>query len=808
MLRNYLTTALRNLLRDRTSAIINIAGLTLGITGSLVLFLTILYYSSFDTFHTKRDRIYRVVNHSDGDDGKDYQPGVPAVLPDAFRLDFPEAEAVVFASYRSGSLVTIPQLIGEPKKYEEERGIVFTEPSFFSIFDRDVLLGDAAKGLDEANEAVIGRSLAIKYFGKEDAIGEVLTFENAEYRIAAVVQDAPSNTDFPFDLMLSYITVKKEVEARGWNSIWSDEQCYVLLREGESAEKLEARLPAFYTKHLGKNNPEHSAFTLQSLKDLHFDDRYGTFSYSTISRGMLTAFGVIALFLIVTACINFINLSTAEAMKRSKEVGVRKSLGSSRGQLITQFLGETTMVTLLAVVLSVALVQVVFLFLNPFLKIDLSLDFNSNIIVWLCIAGVTIIVSVLSGLYPAFVVSGFKPAQALKSQLTSKNSSGYALRRGLVVLQFSISQLFIIGTIVITKQMDYFQSKDLGFSKEAILEIPIPESETPLALLTGEANVATVSKMRTLRDEALRLPGVQKASLNQAAPSSGHVSSTDFRVEGDEKAYGTQVKQADGNYIDLFDLKLVAGQNFQDLDTASGYIVNEKLARTTGHTDVNKIIGKTIKLWGKTLPVIGVVKDFHTMSLHEPIGTTVIFSRIRGYKTLALKVDMKQSQNVIAEMRSRWEAAYPTHIFSYDFLDEDIKEFYEHEQKMSVLLSIFTSIAIFIGCLGLFGLATFIANQKTKEIGVRKVLGASVESIVLMFSKEYARLILVGFVVATPFAWFILNQFLSEFAYRIELGPVAFLAGLGVTLVIAVLTVGYKSLKAAVANPVKSLKYE
>jgi len=731
---------------------------------------------------------------------------VPAVLPDAFRTDFPDAEAVAFTSYRSGGLVSIPQRTGEAKKFEEDRGIVYTDPTLFSIFDRKVLLGDVAKGIDEPGEAVIARKLAIKYFGKEDAIGEMLKFENNEFKIAAVVDDSPSNTDFPFDLILSYVTIKKEREERGWGSIWSDEQCYMLLPEGESKEKFEARLPAFAAKHLGDNR-DHTAYWLQPLKEIHFDDRFLTYSYSTVTRSMLIAFSVIALFLIVTACINFINLSTAEAMKRSKEVGVRKSLGSSRGQLVFQFLGETTLVTLLAVTLSIGLVQIALLYLNPFLDLHLSLGIDSHPAVWIILAVVTIVVSVLSGLYPAFVVSGFKPVQALKSQMTNKNSAGYTLRRSLVVLQFCISQLFIIGTIVITSQADYFKHKDLGFSQDAVLLVPIPETEAPKT--TGpDAPTGTTSKMRTLRDEALRVPGVRKASLSHSPPSSGNVSSTDFRIEGTESVFETQVKLVDGNYLDLYDLKLVAGQNIQDLDTATGYIVNETLAHTAGYANAQDIVGKSVTIWRKKFPVVGVVKDFNTLSLHEPIGNTVLFNRIRGFERLSLKIDLKETQTVIAQIKSRWEAAYPEHIFSYYFLDEDIRSFYDHEQKMSTMLTLFTSIAIFIGCLGLFGLATFIANQKTKEIGVRKVLGASVESIVMMFSKEYARLIVIGFIVAAPFAWFILNQFLSEFAYRVELGPGAFLLGLGITLLIAVLTVGYKSFKAAAANPVKSLKYE
>ena len=802
MFKNYLKTALRNISRQSGSTIINISGLTLGITGSLVLFLMVVYQSSFDNFHSKRDRIYRVVSTSEGNQGKDYQPGVPTVLPDAFRADFPETEEVVFTSYRENSLVIIPQRTGESKKFQEERGIVYTGPDFFKIFDRAILVGEVAHGLDDPNEAIISAGWAKRYFGKEDAIGEVLKFEDREYKVTAIMADAPNNTDFPFSLMLSYITVKKEREEGGWHSTSSNEQCYFLVKEGEDLKKMESRMPAFTTKYLGNDDFDKTQFTYQALTDMHYDVRYSTYGYNTARKEMLMAFVVIAVVLVLTACINFINLSTAEAIKRSKEVGVRKSLGSSRGQLIRQFLGETTLITLVAVLASVGCVQLVLSFLNPFLEMQLSLDFAHDTSLWIYLVSVTVGVSLLSGLYPAFVVSGFNPALVLKNQMSNKGSSSYMLRRALVVLQFFISQLLIIVTIVIIAQMDYSGKKDLGFTKDAILFASVPEREIP-----GVSNSAN-SKMRTLREEMLRVPGVISASLASAPPSSGNVSGSNFSVDGIAGEFGTQIKQIDGNYVDVYELQLAAGRNLPDLDTALGFLVNEKLAYTVGLKSPEEIVGRNIELWGKHYPVVGVVKDFHTVSLRQPIEATIMMNRIRGYETLALKIDVKQASQIIEQLKTKWEASYPEHLFDYEFLDENIKQFYEGEQKMSILLSSFTSMAIFIGCLGLFGLATFMANQKTKEIGVRKVLGASVESIVVMFSKEYITLIVLGFVFAAPLGYLAMNAFLSEFAYKIELGPGVFLLGFGVTLTIAMLTVGYRSFRAAVRNPVTSLRYE
>jgi putative ABC transport system permease protein len=802
MFKNYIKTALRNLLREKTSTFINIAGLTLGITCSLILFLMVTYLSSFDTFHSKRDRIYRVVHQSDGNQGVDYQGGVPAVLPDAFRVDFPEAEEVVFTSYRSDAIVSIPQRSGEPKKYPEERGVVFTEPSFFSIFDRNIIKGSAAQALDDPHEAIISAGWAKKYFGREDAMGEVLRFEDQDYKISAIMDDAPSNTDLPFDLMLSYSTIKKTNEEEGWTSTWSEEQCYFLVKEGEDVSRLEARMPAFTKKHIGGKDRDNTHYMFQALAEMHFDDRFDTYSYKTAPKAMLISFGVIALVLIVTACINFINLTTAEAIKRSKEVGVRKSLGSTRWQLISQFLGETTFITMLSVVLSLGLTQFALTVVNPFMELDLSIDFAGNPYLWIYIVSIVIVVSALSGLYPAFVMSGFKPVLVLKNQINVKKSSSYLLRRVLVVLQFFISQLLIIVTIVIVYQMNYFQTKDLGFTKEAILVVPIPESEDPAS--TNKA----ASKMRALRDEMAQVAGVEMASIASDPPSSGNVSGTGFTLKGEDKRYSVQVKQIDGNYLDLYALELIAGKNVQDLDTANGFLVNEKLARTAGFQNPADMIGRIITVWGKEFPVVGVVKDFHTVSLHDPIEATVLFNKASDFETLALKVNLSHRAEVIRELEAKWQAAYPEHLFEYGFLDERIRNFYDGEKKMSILLSTFTGMAIFIGCLGLFGLATFMANQKTKEIGVRKVLGASVESIVLMFSKEYIKLIVIGFVLSVPVAWLAMNAFLEEFAYRIELGAWIFLLGLGITLLIAIITVSYRSIRAAIVNPVKALRYE
>lgn len=800
MFKSYFKTALRNMFREKSSSLLNIAGLTLGITCSLILFLLVKHLATFDDFHTNRDRIYRVVTEMDGNNERFYTPGIPPVLPDAFRQDFPEAEEVTFTSYRSEVMVSVPQRQGEAKKYQEESGVVFAQPNFFKIFDRPVVQGDPFAGLDEPNEAIISQSLARKYFGHEDVIGEVVKFDSMEYRITSVMEDYPTNTDFPFNLMLSMATLQSGQEARGWNHIWSDEQCYVLLKDAAAVEAVRARMPAFVDKYLGKENYRKQTFTLQPLRELHFDDRYSNYNYRTAPREMLAALAVIGMFLLITACINFVNLTTAEAVKRSKEVGIRKSLGSSRMQLIIQFLGETTLVTLLAMFLSLGIVQMALSVVNPFLDLALILDFSGDALLWVFIISVTVIVSLFSGLYPSLALSGFKPAQALKNQINNRSASGFNLRRSLVVVQFVISQFFIMGTIILLTQMNYFQSQELGFRKEAVLIVPVPQSDSPDA----------ITKMRTLRQEVSGLPGVEDVSLSSTPPSSGAVNSTGFYFEGEDESQrrDTQVKQIDPYYLSLYDIELVAGQNVEDYDTARGFLVNEELVRVAGFQNPDDIVGKTMTLWGKKLPIVGVVRDFHTVSLRDRIEPIVLMNDMRRYRNLSIRVNQAQLKGLIAGVQQKWEHAYPEHIFDYEFLDESIRNFYEGEQKMSVLLTVFTSMAIFIGCLGLFGLATFMANQKTKEIGVRKALGASVESIIFLFSREYIKLILIGFMLAAPAVWFLMNEWLDSFAYKITIGPMVFAAGLLATLTIAIITVGYKSFKAAIVNPIKSLRYE
>lgn len=798
MLKNYLKTTLRTLLREKTSTSVNIAGLTFGVTCCLILFLILRDGASYDKHHSNYERIYRVVSQSQENGREAYTQGIAPALPDAFKEDFPEAEAVAFTSYRRSSLVGVQQPDGTYKKYEEPKGLVITEPSFFRIFDRKLLIGDSQKGLDDPNEAIISQKWAIRYFGKEEgAVGKIVRYDDRDYTITGVMEDYPATTDLPFDLMLSYITVKKGFDETGWGSVSDQDNCYFLLKVGEDIGQIRSRVPAFIKKHIGSEGADKKNFIIQPLKDLHSDGRFSNYN-KRMPQEAKVAFIVIGIFLLLMACINFINLTTAEAVRRTKEVGIRKILGSTSFQLLVKFTGETFIVTVISVMAALALTEMLLVRINTFLDLSLALNLGSDLRIWIFLVSVILAVSLFSGLYPAYVMSRFRPVQVVKGQTGVANNSGFNLRRSLVVAQFFISQLFIIGTIVVLRQMEFMDNHYLGFQKDAIMTVPIPE----------RGDVAASSRMRALKDEILRLSEVGGATLSNAPPSSAMVLSSGFKVLENGEELSTQVKQVDGDYLTVFDIEVVAGQDLADLDTMTGFVVNEKFVETAGYESNEAIIGKEIDFWGKRLPVKGVVGNFSTRSLEKPIEPVILTNDIGGYSNLSIRLASDDMQASIEKIQALWRNAYPEYIFKYTFMDEQIRNLYRGERKMSAMISVFASVAVFIGCLGLFGLISFMANQKTKEVGIRKVLGASVGNIVLLFSREFVKLILIGFALAAPLAGFVMDKFLQEYTFSIRLGPAIYLMALGIAFLVALVTVGIRSFRAASANPVQSLRSE
>lgn len=791
MIRNYIIIALRNIRRNLSYTVINVFGLSLGITCSLVLFLLVTYLTSFDNYHPNGDRIYRLVHSSRNQDRIDYNPGVPNPLPEAVRNDINGVQHVLQVTTVEDAIVSVVK-DGDKKIFEEENKLAFTDSVYFTFFNQSVLSGSCA--LANPNEAVISNDLAKKYFGTDDVIGEIVRVNNLyDFTITGVIEPARRNSSFPFGLIMSFETIRKASLEEGWGSISSSDQCYLLLNPGVTPENVESQFPDFTKKYHGEIDFRQLTYYLQPLNELRYDTRMSNFSNRSVDKGSIWAMVVIAIFLIVTACINFINLTTAVAIRRSKEVGIRKVLGSQRVQLIMQYLSETGLITFIAVIASLGLAELALISMNTFMELDLHIDLTNLYLVSFIIV-VWLIVSVISGVYPAFMLSGFKPVLALKNSMGNRTSGGYMLRRGLVIFQFMISQFLVIGTIILMSQMQYFNQKDLGFSKEAILTVPLPEAENN-------------GKKRNLRSEVNDLPGVASVSLCYSPPASGNISITDFSIDGVEGDYLAQLKAVDENYNDLFEIEIVSGHDLGASDTVNGWLVNETLLKSIGLT-AEEVLGRKMELWAFDYPVVGVVKDFHTFSLEREIDPTVIYTDIASYETLAVKLKPGQFNATIASIEKAWSRQYPDFLFSYEFLDESIASFYEDTQKMSVLLILFSIIAIVIGCLGLYGLISFMANQKEKEIGVRKALGATTGQIMAIFSKEFTILILIAFLLASPLAGFVMNKWLENYAYRITIDWSMFTGGIVTTLIIAFVTVGYRSLRAAWTNPADVLRSE
>jgi putative ABC transport system permease protein len=798
MLKNYLITTLRKLNRQKNYTAINVLGLALGMACCLFIFLIIQYELRFDRFHRKFDRIYRIVTEEKINDGISPTMGTPIPMAAALRQDFPNLEKVTVSFGEYGGLFAITRDDDTVQRFQENERVAFVEPEFFEIFDFPWIAGDP-KSLAEPNGVALTEEFAQKFFGSADPLGRTIRMDNQiDLKVIGVVKNFPIYTDFPFSVLISWKTLPQTgFEVESWGNLSSNVNTYVVLPPNYSAQELERQLVDFKEKyHPNSKDANKRVHKVQPLSEVHYDGRYGNYGQRAISKTTLWALGLIGVFLLITACINFVNMATAQAINRAKEVGVRKVLGAFRSQLITQYLGETFVITLLGAVLAVVLAELLLPTLNNVLKLKISLHLFGNLSVFSFLFFLIFAVSLLAGLYPAFVLSHFMPAQALKSKVSTATGGGLFLRRGLVVFQFIISQMLIIGTLIVTNQMDYFRNKEMGFDQNAVVTVPLP------------ANEAT--KLQTLRAQLLQNSRIKNVTMSYSSAASGNTWDTNLRhtLNGPEETFASDLKFADVNYIPTYGLKLVAGRNYVASDTVSELVVNETFARKLGYAPQD-LIGKTFKLGRRSyMPIVGVVQDFHTRPLQEEIRPCLLAANRRAYYEASIKIEAQDMKEALLHIEKVWNATFPEFVYNFEFLDQRLADFYQEEQKMSQLFRAFAAIAIFIGCIGLLGLISFVAAQRTKEIGVRKVLGASVVDILGLISKEFAGLIAVAFFVAAPVAYFAMNNWLENFAYRINIGLGVFLSTIVVTFIIAAITVGYRAAKAALANPVESLRYE
>jgi putative ABC transport system permease protein len=796
MLKTNLKIALRNLLRNKTYGALNIMGLALSIACGILIYTLITYHLSFDNFHQESNRVYRFVTEQQRGNTISYVGSVPPTFGKAFRQDYNYGDQVARIAVFDHS----PLIVREKnalKKFNEN-AIAFAEPSFFGIFNFPLVKGDRRNILSEPEEAVVTESFARKYFGQEDPMGKTIWLDNkSPFKVTGVLKDLPDNTDFRAQVYFSWPSLKV-VDSwmagdEAWGGITDALQSFVRLRPGVNPTQVEKVLPAYVTKYRPTSKNIHH-YHLQPLKQMHFDARYG----GVMDKTVLWVLSFVGLFLLVTACVNFINLATAQALRRSREVGIRKVLGSMRQELFWQFIAETAMISITATLAGLLLARIFLPVVNEWLEARMSIQLWGTGRLLLFIALLAAVVTFLAGAYPGLILSGFQPALALKGKLTTKHIGGFNLRRTLIITQFVISFVLIIAMIVVTGQMRYAQHSDLGFNKDAMV----------MVLTNADAFTPGV---RTLQLRMAAMPGVENVSLCSDAPSSNSDWTTSIRFDSrsEEEQFGVIIKAADDRYLPTFDLRLAAGRNLFPTDSIREALINETLLHQLGLHSPEEALGRKIHFNGDmNTTVVGVLKDWHNRSFHEDIRPMLISTIKMNYSWYAVRLNMRKMTTVLPAIEKMWNDMNPDKIYGQTFLDEQIAKFYDTEETMLRLIRAFSLIAIFIGCLGSYGLVTFMVAQKTKEIAVRKVLGSSVGGIIWIFGKEWVRLIGIAFLVAAPVGWLLMHAWLENYQYRISLGPWVFLLAVGITAGIAALTIGWKSLRAATMNPAKVLRTE
>ncbi|WP_460912645.1 FtsX-like permease family protein [Spirosoma areae] len=799
MLRPYLKIALRTLRSQRAYTLLNITGLTIGMAGGLLIFLFINYHLSTDRHHAKFDRIVRVVTDLRFDDGSvEYMPEAPLPMAKALRTDYPQVEQAAFLKMNRELTVSLHRPgQSTATRFLEHKSTALVEPELFDILDYQWLRGNPKMALHEPNSVVLTESWARKYFGDVDPMGQQLNLNHRlDALVTGILADPPNTSDTDINLFISMATLanlKPDNNPDDWGNMNTTDRVYATLKNPQSAASLEAAMPALLTKHFGPDARFYQ-FHFQPLANVHFDVK--RMVGGVIRPSLLWALGFVGLFLVLTACINFVNLATAQALRRRREVGIRKTLGSTRGQLIRQFLLETTLIVLAAAGLALLLTIVTLPLVNQWLNSHLSLRLNVPTLGFvLLLLGLVV---VLAGGYPAAVLSGFSPWAALTGTLPLRSGGNYSLRKALIIVQFVICQALIIGALVVATQVRYMQHADLGFTKDNIVLVTLPNKQ--------------MAVRKTFRNELLQYPEIKSVSVSDRPPSAQLLNGGSFKLDGkvEWEAYTITSRIADADFLKTYSLQLVAGRNIVSSDTIREYLVNEAFLKKINVRDPQHILGRKFQYYlsAVPLPIVGVVKDFHMRSLHEEIKPCFIASYALLFAQAGIRISGRNPGQTLQRIRQTWEKLYPDEVFEYAYLDDQLAKFYETERVVFRLVYTFTGIAMLICCLGLYGLVSFVVVQRTKEIGIRKVLGASVAGIVTLLSKDFLNLVLVAIVLASPLAWWAMNQWLNDFAYKIDIGWWVFvLAGL-LAVSIALLTVSFQSIRAALKNPVKSLRSE
>ncbi len=812
MLKTSFRLALRNLSRSLVTTVIKLSGLAVGVSGCLIIFLIARHELSFDKFQPDRDRVYRIYTKFTGL-WEGSNRGVPLALPAKVRSDFTGLEAVSFF-FTYSAKVTVADSTGAKRKLEEQSPLAIAGPDYFQVFGFYQWIAGEPKALAAPFTVALTETKALNYFGTtqpDKVIGKPIIYSDSlEVTVVGIIKDIKEQTDFKFTDFISFATVQASwlkqsySDMNDWGSVSSGWQCFVKLSPGTPISKIEDQMSilAKARHEEQKDKATKTEYKFQPLSDLHYNTELFIFdsSGSTVSLGTLKTLGVIAILLLVIAAINFINLETAQAVRRSKEVGLRKVMGGSRFGLVFHFLTESFLIASLAVLLALPTCYACFMFFGEFVPKGLAFRLTDPFM-WGFLALTALVVGGLAGIYPAFVLSSYEPAVALKNQASGGQSRSAFLRKILTVMQFSFSQVLIVGTLIVGMQISFMLSKDLGFSSNAIVYFSAPWWDK-------------TSKVEQLRNELSSIPEIVAISRNSRMPaSSGWSSTTVTYNDGKEDIKNTvHVKSGDTSYLSVFRIKLLAGRNVQPSDSARELLINETFCKKLGF-EPHDALNIQLKASGdKMFTVVGVLADFHFQSLHSKIEP-MYFKYEPSGRTMALQLalagsELKNVEQTLSKINEAIKKIYPDEKIECQFFDDSIEKLYQSEQRVAKLTNIATGLAIFISCLGLFGLASYTAVQRTKEIGIRKVLGATVNNIVTLLSREFLVLVTIAFVIAVPVAWYTADKWLGDFAFRVEIGVGVFALAGFLSVLIAFVTVGSQALKAAVADPAESLRYE
>ncbi|QHT69221.1 FtsX-like permease family protein [Rhodocytophaga rosea] len=802
MFTNYFTIAFRNLLRHKVFSLINILGLAIGMAACLLIVLFITDELSFDQQQANKNRIYRVEGKS-ARGGQTLEPFAQSNfgLAPLLKTAFPQIEKYVRMEIRR-------DLVKYQDKQHIEEGIAFADSTFFDIFSFPFVKGNPHQVLNGPNTAVITEAIAQKYFGTQNPLGQLLDINGNTVKVTGVIEEMPRNSHFQVNFVVSVQTI--EAGYPDWmrhpSSGGTSHYTYLLLPENYNSHQIEAQLEAFTAKYIGEEAPKYMQFKLQPLTKIHLYSQSGDQIQANGSITYIYVFAAVALIILSIACINYMNLTTARSIERAKEVGLRKVVGANKSQLIVQFLGESVFITTCAMVIAYLLAIVAMPWFNDLSNKQLSVDLTGNIWLLIGLLSFSWIVGLLAGSYPAFFLSAFKMTSVLKGNVTKTGSSSLLLRKSLVVVQFCISITLIVSTLLIYKQMQFIRTKNLGIHAEQVITVPL------------SANVS--GKFEALKTELLKNSNVLgvTGAINELTSGNTHWRQYDVKKNAIE-GVSIATMDVDADFFKTMQAQIIAGRGFSKdfpSDVKDAWVVNETAAKFLNlENPVNEPMAGSIfngKDWSKKEGrIIGVVKDFHFSSLHSEIKPVVfnVTSPISyPLQFMWVRIQGNQMPATIDFIERTWkqfEAEFP---LSYSFMDEDIASLYRSEERFLQVFIAFAVLAIFIACLGIFGLASYTATQRTREIGIRKVLGASVSSIVLLLSKDFTRLVLISFVIATPVGWYIMKQWLQNFAYQVDMGITVFVISGLCALIIAWLTVSFQSIKAALSNPVKSLRNE